>query len=60
LQQAEEIYGGLDMLPHTPAPTPPSEVQHGARALHMEAGELMAGARQTIHEISIRRSHWLS
>ena len=43
VQQAEGIYGGLDLLRTRPTPTPLSEVQRGARALNMEAGELIAG-----------------
>ena len=46
VQQAEGIYGGLDMLRTRPTPTPLSEVQRDARALNMEAGELIAGERE--------------
>ena len=46
VQQAEGIYGGLDMLRTRPTPTPLSEVQRDARALNTEAGELIAGERE--------------
>jgi voltage-gated potassium channel Kch len=46
VQQAEGIYGGLDMLRTRPTPTPLTEVQRGARALNMEAGVLIAGERE--------------
>jgi monovalent cation:proton antiporter-2 (CPA2) family protein len=45
VQQAEGIYGGLDMLRTRPTPTPLSKVERDARALNMEAGELIAGGR---------------
>jgi glutathione-regulated potassium-efflux system protein KefB len=46
VQQAEGIYGGLDMLRTRPTPTPLSKVQHDAQALNIEAGELIAGDRE--------------
>jgi glutathione-regulated potassium-efflux system protein KefB len=48
VQQAEGIYGGLDLLRSRPMPAPLSEVKHGARALNMEAGELIAGEREGV------------
>jgi monovalent cation:proton antiporter-2 (CPA2) family protein len=42
VQQAEGIYAGIDLLRTRPTPTPLSEVQRGARALNMEAGEIIA------------------
>ncbi|WP_161495721.1 MULTISPECIES: NAD-binding protein [Bradyrhizobium] len=41
VQQAEGIYGGLDLLRTRPTPTPLSVVQHDAQALNMEAAELI-------------------
>ena len=48
VQQAEGIYAGIDLLRKRPTPTPFSEVQHGARALNMEAGELIAGEKEEV------------
>jgi monovalent cation:proton antiporter-2 (CPA2) family protein len=48
LQQAEGIYAGVDMLRTRPTPAPLSEVQRDARALNMEAGELIAGEREEV------------
>ncbi|HMK79286.1 MAG TPA: monovalent cation:proton antiporter-2 (CPA2) family protein [Xanthobacteraceae bacterium] len=46
VQQAEGIYAGIDLLRSRPTPTPFGEVRHGARALNMEAGELIAAEQQ--------------
>jgi len=46
VQQAEGIYAGADLLRTRPTPTPLSAVQRDARALNMEAGELIAGERE--------------
>jgi len=46
VQQAEGIYAGIDLLRTRPTPTPFGEVQRGARALNMEAGELIAGEKE--------------
>ena len=43
IQQAEGIYAGIDLLRTRPTPTPFSELQRDAKALNMEAGELIAG-----------------
>ena len=43
VQQAEGIYAGIDMLRTRPTPAPLSEVARGARALNVEAGELIGG-----------------
>ena len=48
MQQAEGIYAGIDLLRTRPTPTPFSELQRGARALNMEAGELIAGAKEEV------------
>jgi monovalent cation:proton antiporter-2 (CPA2) family protein len=48
VQQAEGIYAGIDLLRTRPTPTPFSEAKHGARALNMEAGELIAGAEDKV------------
>ncbi|NYG44821.1 monovalent cation:proton antiporter-2 (CPA2) family protein [Bradyrhizobium sp. IAR9] len=45
VQQAEGIYGGLDLLRTRPTPAPLSVVQSDARALNVEAVELIAGER---------------
>ena len=50
VQQAEGIYAGIDMLRTRPTPTPFGEVRHGARALNMEAGELIAADRAEAEE----------
>ena len=48
IQQAEGIYAGIDLLRKRPTLTPFSEPQHGARALNMEAGELITGAEDEV------------
>jgi glutathione-regulated potassium-efflux system protein KefB len=48
VQQAEGIYAGLDLLRTRPTPTPLSEVQRDARALNMEAGELIAVEKEEV------------
>ena len=48
VQQAEGIYAGIDLLRTRPTPTPFSEVHRGARALNMEAGELITGAEDEV------------
>jgi len=48
VQQAEGIYAGIDLLRTRPTPTPLSEVHRGARALNMEAGELITGAEDEV------------
>jgi Kef-type K+ transport system membrane component KefB/voltage-gated potassium channel Kch len=50
VQQAEGIYAGIDLLRTRPTPTPFGEVQRDARALNMEAGELIAGERPEAEE----------
>jgi glutathione-regulated potassium-efflux system protein KefB len=50
VQQAEGIYAGIDLLRTRPTPTPFGEVRHGARALNMEAGELIAADRPEAEE----------
>jgi hypothetical protein len=44
VQQAEGIYGGLDLLRTRPTPAPLSVVQHDAQALNTEAAELIGRA----------------
>lgn len=44
VQQAEGIYGGLDLLRTRPTPAPLSVVQHDAQALNIEAAELIGRA----------------
>ncbi|WP_187435117.1 monovalent cation:proton antiporter-2 (CPA2) family protein [Bradyrhizobium cytisi] len=46
VQQAEGIYGGLDMMRTRPTPAPLSKVQHEARALNPEAGGLLADEKE--------------
>jgi voltage-gated potassium channel Kch len=48
VQQAEGIYAGADLLRTRPTPTPLSTVQRDARALNMEAGELIAGEKEEV------------
>jgi hypothetical protein len=48
IQQAEGIYAGIDLLRTRPTPTPFGEVKHGARALNMEAGQLITGAEDEV------------
>ena len=48
VQQAEGIYAGADLLRTRPTPTPLSTVQRDARALNMEAGELIAGENEEV------------
>jgi len=50
VQQAEGIYAGIDLLRSRPTPTPFGEVRHGARALNMEAGELLAAEKPEAEE----------
>src|SRR5262245_4598551 len=50
VQQAEGIYAGIDLLRTRPTPTPFGEVRHGARALNMEAGELLAAEKPETEE----------
>ena len=48
VQQAEGIYAGIDLLRTRPTPAPLSKVHRGARALNMEAGELITGAEDEV------------
>jgi hypothetical protein len=48
VQQAEGIYAGIDLLRTRPTPAPLSKVHRGARALNMEAGELIIGAEDEV------------
>ena len=48
MQQAEGIYAGIDLLRTRPTPAPLSKVHRGARALNMEAGELITGAEDEV------------
>jgi glutathione-regulated potassium-efflux system protein KefB len=50
VQQAEGVYAGIDLLRSRPTPTPFGEVRHGARALNMEAGELLAAEKPEAEE----------